>query len=80
MRIPITLPQSGFSDGGLRIVAWLVAPGDQVERGQVIAEVETEKATVEMEALDAGTVAELVAELGAELPAGTVIGWLEGPD
>ena len=69
MRIPITMPQSGFSDGGLRLVAWLVAPGDRVERGQVIAKMETEKATVEMEALDAGTVTELVAEVGAELAA-----------
>ena len=73
---PITMPQSGFADTTLRLVAWLAEPGTAVRRGDPIAEIETEKATVELEALDEGTFTGGAVELGAELPAGAVIGWL----
>jgi pyruvate dehydrogenase E2 component (dihydrolipoamide acetyltransferase) len=47
------------------IVAWRIKPGDTVKSGQVMAEIQTDKAVVEWECLDAGTVAEIL------LPAGT---------
>ena len=77
MRIPVTMPHSGFADGTLRLVGWLVEPGQHIRRGDPIAEVETEKATVEIEALDEGTFSGGVVEPGTEVPAGTVIGWLD---
>lgn len=55
------------------MIAWLVAEGDTVTAGQIVAEVETEKATVEVEAPVAGTVVELSVELEVELPVGTTI-------
>ncbi|HET6582813.1 MAG TPA: 2-oxo acid dehydrogenase subunit E2, partial [Nannocystaceae bacterium] len=55
------------------IAKWLVAPGDKVKRGQVIAEIETDKATMEFESFDAGTVLELVASEGQTLPIGAPI-------
>ena len=48
------------------IVTWRVKPGDKVKSGDVIAEIQTDKAVVEWEALDGGTVAEIL------IPAGTL--------
>lgn len=47
------------------LVAWHIKPGDQIKAGQVMAEIQTDKAVVEWECVDAGTVAEIL------LPAGT---------
>ena len=55
------------------IAKWLIAPGDKVKRGQVIAEIETDKATMEFESFDAGVVLELVASEGQTLPIGSPI-------
>jgi pyruvate dehydrogenase E2 component (dihydrolipoamide acetyltransferase) len=60
-----------------KIATWLKKVGDPVERGEVIAEIETDKATVEMESLQAGTLVEIVAEVGSELPVGDVIAYIE---
>jgi pyruvate/2-oxoglutarate dehydrogenase complex dihydrolipoamide acyltransferase (E2) component len=77
MRIPIEMQQLAYDMEEATIVDWLKAVGDTVTRGEVIAEVETEKATVEMEALDAGTLVEIVEEAGAEVAVGAVIAYLE---
>jgi pyruvate dehydrogenase E2 component (dihydrolipoamide acetyltransferase) len=55
------------------IAKWLIAPGDKVKRGQVIAEIETDKATMEFESFDSGVVLELVATEGQTLPIGSPI-------
>ncbi len=47
------------------IVSWRVKPGDQVKSGDVIAEIQSDKAVVEWEALDGGTVAEILIPAGA---------------
>ena len=60
-----------------KIVAWSKQIGDRVERGEAIAEVETDKATVEMEALASGTLVEITHAAGAEVLVGEVIGYLE---
>lgn len=56
---------------------WLKNVGDRIERGEPIAEIETDKATIEMEASESGTLAEIVAEVGTEVPVGEVIAYLE---
>ncbi len=48
------------------LAKWLIKPGDHVEPGQVIAEIETDKATMEVEAVDEGVVAELLVPEGAQ--------------
>jgi len=55
------------------IAQWHVAVGDKVKRGQVIAEIETDKATMEFESFDAGIVLKLVAEEGETLEIGAAI-------
>jgi pyruvate dehydrogenase E2 component (dihydrolipoamide acetyltransferase) len=78
MRIAIEMPRAGFDEETARLAGWLKRVGDRVERGEAIAEVETEKATVELEALDSGRLVEIVHEAGAQVGVGETIGWLEG--
>ena len=56
------LPDAGEGLTEADIVAWHVKPGDQVEDGQIIVEVETAKAVVELPSPWDGTVARLLAE------------------
>ncbi len=76
-RVPVELPKLGYDMETGRIAAWMRGVGDAVKRGDVIAEIETDKATVEMESLASGTLVEIVHNPGEELPVGTVIGYLE---
>ncbi|MEQ1616850.1 MAG: biotin/lipoyl-containing protein, partial [Terricaulis sp.] len=48
------------------LAKWLVKVGDKIEPGQVIAEIETDKATMEVEAVDEGVVSELLVAEGAQ--------------
>ncbi len=76
-RIPIQMPKLGYDMVQGSIATWTKHVGDAVKRGDVIAEIETEKTSVEMEALATGTLVEIVHEAGAEVPVGDVIGYLE---
>ena len=76
-RIPVEMPKLGYDMETGRVGSWLKKVGDQVARGEPIAEIETEKSTVEMEATSSGTLSEIVAEPGTELPVGEVIGYLD---
>ncbi len=55
------------------LVSWKVKVGDEVEIGDVIAEIETDKATMEMEAFDEGTITQINVEVGAKAPVGAVL-------
>jgi pyruvate dehydrogenase E2 component (dihydrolipoamide acetyltransferase) len=55
------------------VAKWRVAVGDKIKRGQIIAEIETDKATMEFESFDAGYVLALVAPEGETLPLGAPI-------
>ena len=76
-RIPIAMPKLGYDMENGKVGGWIKKVGDQVGRGDVIAEIETDKSTVEMEATASGTLAEIVHEAGAEVPVGETIAWLE---
>jgi pyruvate dehydrogenase E2 component (dihydrolipoamide acetyltransferase) len=69
------------SDGeGATLATWLVSVGDRVEKGDVIAELETEKATVELEAPATGTITGFAVEEGVEgIMPGTLLASLD-PD
>jgi pyruvate dehydrogenase E2 component (dihydrolipoamide acetyltransferase) len=73
MALVIRMPEvlTGATEAALQ--SWLVAVGDEIAVGQPIAEVETEKATVEYEAEAAGTVAGLLIETGIQVEVGTPI-------
>jgi pyruvate/2-oxoglutarate dehydrogenase complex dihydrolipoamide acyltransferase (E2) component len=59
------------------VIAVHVAPGDAVDAATVLVEVESEKATFEVEAGHAGTVAELLVEVGDQANVGDVIARIE---
>ena len=61
------------------LAKWLVKEGDAVKSGDVIAEIETDKATMEVEAVDEGTIAKIVVPEGtADIPVNNVIAILAG--
>ena len=66
MPINITMPALSPTMEEGNLSKWLVKEGDTVKSGDVIAEIETDKATMEVEAVDEGTVAKLVVPAGSE--------------
>ena len=56
-----------------KFLCWLVETGCQVRRGEVIAEVETDKANMEIEALEDGVIGPLYARPGDMIPAGGIL-------
>jgi pyruvate dehydrogenase E2 component (dihydrolipoamide acetyltransferase) len=76
-RIPIEMPKLGYDMEAGKVSGWIRKVGDKVARGDVIAEIETDKSTVEMEATASGTLAEIVHDAGDEVPVGETIAWLE---
>ena len=78
MAVEVTLPELGESVAGGTLVTWLVGVGDQVDVGQAIAEVSTDKVDTEVPSPVAGTVLRLVAELEAEVLVGAVLLELDG--
>ncbi|SIS51562.1 pyruvate dehydrogenase complex E1 component subunit beta [Phaeovulum vinaykumarii] len=65
MTVEILMPALSPTMEEGTLAKWLVKPGDQVTAGQIIAEIETDKATMEFEAVDDGVVEELLVAEGA---------------
>ncbi|WP_103664429.1 pyruvate dehydrogenase complex dihydrolipoamide acetyltransferase [Gracilimonas amylolytica] len=82
MAIKIEMPKlSDTMEEGV-IASWNVEEGDKVEAGDIIAEVETDKATMEVEAFDEGTVLKILVDAGDAVPLGGLMAVLgeEGED
>jgi pyruvate/2-oxoglutarate dehydrogenase complex dihydrolipoamide acyltransferase (E2) component len=67
------MPQLGMAQDAGLIIAWHKAPGDTVAADDVLMEVETDKATMEVPAGRSGVLAAILADAGAEVPVGNVI-------
>ncbi|MXY88058.1 MAG: hypothetical protein F4Y92_04290, partial [Dehalococcoidia bacterium] len=80
MALEVVMPQMGADMTEGTLVRWLKQPGDTIERGDIIAEIETDKATVELEAFDAGVLRQVVAAEGDVVPVGEVIALLGDAD
>ncbi len=76
MSTDVFMPALGFDMTEGLLARWLKNEGDPVEKGQAIAEIETEKATVEIEAAAAGILARIIVRAGETVPVGTLIGVL----
>ncbi len=74
------MPQMGADMTEGTVVRWFKQVGDPVERGEIIAEIETDKANVELEAFESGTLLKLVAGEGDLVPVGDVIALLGEKD
>jgi len=68
MATPIIMPRQGQSVESCILVSWSVAPGDSVQAGDTVAEIETDKATFEVETPESGTILALFFEEGDDIP------------
>ncbi len=76
----VVMPQMGADMVEGTIVKWLKHDGDAVERGEIIAEIETDKANVEIEAFEGGTFRKALAAEGDTIPVGDIIAIIAAPD
>ena len=80
MPTELIMPSLGFDMTEGKVARWLKQEGDRIEKGQVIAEIETEKATVEIEATVSGILRKIAVQAGETVAVGTVIGIIAGED
>jgi pyruvate dehydrogenase E2 component (dihydrolipoamide acetyltransferase) len=73
MATDVILPALGMSQDTGKIVQWFKAEGEQVTAGEPLLEIETDKATVEIEAPASGVLADLSSSAGDDVPVGQVI-------
>ncbi len=77
MAYEIVMPQLSDSMEEGKLISWKVKEGETVKRGDVIAEVESDKAIMEVQSFKNGVVSKLLAKEGDEVPVGTVIAKIE---
>ena len=78
MSVNIEMPKLSDTMTEGTLVKWHKQVGDSVEIGDVLADVETDKATMEMEAFDDGVLTEIRVQAGEKAPIGTVLAVLNG--
>ena len=71
--IEFLMPSLGADMEAGKLVEWRKKLGDTVKRGDIIAEVETQKGLIEIEVFDEGVIGELLIKEGAKIPVGTVM-------
>jgi pyruvate dehydrogenase E2 component (dihydrolipoamide acetyltransferase) len=69
----ITMPSLGADMTEGTLTEWLVKEGDQVNSGDIIAVLETQKGAIDMEVYSSGTIAEILVEPVIEVPVGTIL-------
>jgi pyruvate dehydrogenase E2 component (dihydrolipoamide acetyltransferase) len=72
------MPKMGDAMEEGTLLKWLKSEGDEVSEGDAIAEIETDKVTMELEAEDEGTLAQLIADEGQDIPVGEAIAFIQG--
>lgn len=75
----ITMPKMGFDMQEGTIVRWLKKVGDTIKKGEPIAEIETDKVTIEIEAFASGTITAILVKEGEVAPVNSPIAQLDGP-
>jgi pyruvate dehydrogenase E1 component beta subunit len=81
MAIELKMPALSPTMEEGKLAKWLVKEGDEVHSGDILAEIETDKATMEFEAVDEGTIGKIVVPEGSEnVKVGTVIALIQGDD
>ncbi|MBI1277565.1 MAG: hypothetical protein GC179_05510 [Anaerolineaceae bacterium] len=77
MRTEVTMPRMGQSMEEGTVLKWLKSIGDTVTRGEPLVEIETDKATVDIECFATGTLLEIIVPEGQAVAVGTVIAIVE---
>lgn len=73
-----TMPSLGADMEAGTLVEWLKAPGDEVQHGDIIAVVETDKGAIEVEVFESGAIEELMVEPGSKVPVGSALARING--
>ncbi len=76
----ITMPKLGFDMQEGTLVRWVRNEGEEINKGDVLAEIETDKATVEVESSASGVVRRLLVDQGSVVPIGAAIAIVGGKD
>ena len=76
----VVMPQMGADMQEGTILRWLKREGDAVQRGEIIAEIETDKANVEIEAYESGILRRILLPEGTTVPVGQVIAVVAAPE
>lgn len=76
MATEVVMPQMGYDMKEGKVLKWLVNEGQQVNRGDPLAEIETDKATVEMEAFASGLLRKIIVPEGETVPVGALLGYI----
>jgi pyruvate dehydrogenase E2 component (dihydrolipoamide acetyltransferase) len=74
----VIMPKMGDAMEEGTLLKWLKSEGEEVSEGDPIAEIETDKVTMELEAEDEGTLAQLIAGEGQDVPVGEAIAFIQG--
>jgi len=75
----VVMPKLSEAMESGKIIKWLKKEGDRIQGGDILAEVETDKADVEMEAFGAGVLRKVLAPAGETVPIGALIGVIADP-
>jgi 2-oxoglutarate dehydrogenase E2 component (dihydrolipoamide succinyltransferase) len=76
-KVEVTVPSYGMADTESVVLTWLREPGDRVDAGEAIVEIETAKAEVALESPVAGVLGPHLVAVDAEVATGTVLTWIE---
>ena len=76
----VVMPQMGYDMDAGTLLRWIKNVGDTVERGDAIAEIETDKVNIEIEAFDSGVLRRTLIEEGQTVPVGEAIAIIGGAD
>jgi pyruvate/2-oxoglutarate dehydrogenase complex dihydrolipoamide acyltransferase (E2) component len=81
MKKPVTIPRLGSSDESdeVRILRWLKVEGANVQKGEALLEVETDKVNVEIESPDDGQLEEISAQEGDFVKFGAIVAVVDKP-
>jgi pyruvate dehydrogenase E2 component (dihydrolipoamide acetyltransferase) len=75
----IVMPKMGYDMTEGKLLRWLKHEGDAITKGEAIAEIETDKVNIEVEAFDSGVLRHIMVQEGDTVPVGTRIGVLAAP-
>src|ERR671935_2854483 len=75
----VVMPKLSEAMESGKLIKWLKKEGDRIQGGDLIAEVETDKADVEMEAFGAGVLRKILVPAGGQVPVGALIAVIAEP-
>lgn len=78
--VDFLMPSLGADMDAGTLVEWLVKPGDHVDRGDIVAVVETQKGAIEIEIFETGTLVGIAVDVGEEVPVGSLLATIDTGD